>query len=671
MKAEPQIRPLPFAAGAGEWIVPVGASSPAGTFARSATPDETLDPPFGTFALPRLTDLIRRATGVIPFTEVQRRVARKLMGGWGQSPRRADVVALGGARLRLHDDNTCERKAVVGNHWNSAERRVLRSMVANGDKPFVFVDAGANVGFYSLDVLRAARRRGRSADVLCIEPDAENGSRLAANLERNAVSARLAAVALSDEDGVAFLGGSERSRGTLRLGTHGVSVPAKRLSTVLDQAGVANIHALKIDLEGMDRWVLEDFFEMAPAALRPGLIICEVGRNDPSAIVPFLQTRGYRVLLAHGPTPSRSGRRCSGLMSAGAASAMTASILQVRTACDDWTGTVARPLALRSQEGALLALTDGRAPHDPDRASVVVLGAARSGTTLCAGVLQILGVEFGDRVSDVAEDVDLNAALRRTRSGLRSWSAPLARRQFARILAERRAKWMRFGFKAPALTRQLWLMAGVIPNASYVCVLRSPVATASSAYRRGGSNRLGTLASTTMRQDRIVRFARRTRRPCIIVGYETMLASPDAVVRDLDRFLKLDAGPARCARAAGFVNREGGYIKPTRRSLGEVETATPQHVAGWAGDLAEPERPVTVEIYAGNQMIARTIANRPRPDVVAGGRHISARCGFEITLPDGVPLEGNADLVVKLPELGHELRQRGRAPQPLAAATNS
>ncbi len=66
--------------------------------------------------------------------------------------------------------------------------------------------------------------------------------------------------------------------------------------------------------------------------------------------------------------------------------------------------------------------------------------------------------------------------------------------------------------------------------------------------------------------------------------------------------------------------------------IGILETVAQGKIVGWAASNDQPHIPVTVDILKGNAVLARTIANIPRPDVRAAGIG-NGRCGFEVTLP--------------------------------------
>jgi hypothetical protein len=69
---------------------------------------------------------------------------------------------------------------------------------------------------------------------------------------------------------------------------------------------------------------------------------------------------------------------------------------------------------------------------------------------------------------------------------------------------------------------------------------------------------------------------------------------------------------------------------------GFVDTVRDGMVCGWAVNLSEPERQVPLEVRVGTQIVATGFSGEPRPDVASAG-YPSARSGFAIQLPDGIP----------------------------------
>jgi FkbM family methyltransferase len=158
------------------------------------------------------------------------------------------------------------------------EIRFLRDHLREGD---VFLDVGANVGFYSLI---ASRLVGRSGGVLAIEADPVSYQKLCLNLELNgATNVKAVNTGLSDvsatqllylnvngnRGGNSFLGGANGERRPT------IEVECSPLTHILASYGVKRIDVGKFDIEGMEYRVLDRFFTDADSSLYPRCMIVE------------------------------------------------------------------------------------------------------------------------------------------------------------------------------------------------------------------------------------------------------------------------------------------------------------------------------------------------------------------------------------------------------------
>lgn len=265
------------------------------------------DAEFGRYALPPTIEALRGLAGFMPANRV---------GLWGVSLIRRlclagrrppfDVPLFGSQKARLHpDDNRCEKRAFAGVQlWDGPERARLDRLVAahDGHEPFHFVDAGANVGLYTLSVRAACQAAGVTLKALAIEPDPVNLARLRFNLAASgAGEVVVAPVALAAEEGEVRMEASAGNRGERRVSESGtVPVPARTLLALVQELGMPRIEALKMDIEGMEETVLGRFFTDAPATLWPGTLVLETGRHGNAALLDLLRDAGYRVTLRRG-----------------------------------------------------------------------------------------------------------------------------------------------------------------------------------------------------------------------------------------------------------------------------------------------------------------------------------------------------------------------------------
>ena len=216
-------------------------------------------------------------------------------------------TTLWNARVRLYPSrNSCEKNALFTPqmfdlHERSVLAAVLDGRLAAGEG-FTFVDIGANVGLYSLFV---AARAGARARVLAIEPQPGILERLTYNREANPdLNIEIVPCAVANREGEIELLIDARDSGDTRLkkgnaAPHGgetVRVRCRPLVTILRDAGIAAVDALKIDIEGAEDWALAPFLREAPDALLPRLVLIEDLPEDWTVdLYALLRERGYAI----------------------------------------------------------------------------------------------------------------------------------------------------------------------------------------------------------------------------------------------------------------------------------------------------------------------------------------------------------------------------------------
>ncbi len=206
-----------------------------------------------------------------------------------------DVPYQGASFRFYHQASATERGALFNPDYNLEELDFLR---AHSRKGGVFVDVGANVGTYALAL---ARHVGESGKVIAIEPHPVTHARLKFNREASgATQVTLVAAAAGPADGELLIETDGDNLGASHIVTgkpagNAIRVPALRLQRILDEAGVSQVDALKIDVEGFEDRVLTGFFKQAPPSLWPRAVVIEhLSRNEwLEDCIADMRTRGY------------------------------------------------------------------------------------------------------------------------------------------------------------------------------------------------------------------------------------------------------------------------------------------------------------------------------------------------------------------------------------------
>jgi FkbM family methyltransferase len=205
-------------------------------------------------------------------------------------------VAYQGASFRFyHQFSATERGALFNPDYNLEELGFLRAHVPAGG---VFVDVGANVGTYALAL---ASHIGVDGKVIAIEPHPVTHARLSFNRAASNLSqVMLVAAAAGPFDGEVLIETDGDNLGASHVvsgaaSANAIKVPSLRLARILADAGIANVDALKIDVEGFEDRVLTGFFKEAPPALWPAAVVIEHLSRDEwqDDCIADMRSRGY------------------------------------------------------------------------------------------------------------------------------------------------------------------------------------------------------------------------------------------------------------------------------------------------------------------------------------------------------------------------------------------
>jgi len=204
-------------------------------------------------------------------------------------------VVVRGVKYRLDfRDNTPARKVLFGSLYDARELKYLRQANRSGG---VFVDIGANIGYYTLDLA------SHGARVIAIEPNPIAYARLQFNIEANDLDETVAAlpycVAEPGQHKLTF-------RGSLGTGSlialHGegteVMVKGETLLNILTEQRVDRVASLKIDIEGTEDRALVPFFETAPQSLWPRCAVVEHSNRSvwKTDLLELMIDSGYEVI---------------------------------------------------------------------------------------------------------------------------------------------------------------------------------------------------------------------------------------------------------------------------------------------------------------------------------------------------------------------------------------
>ena len=173
-------------------------------------------------------------------------------------------------RLDISNNVTDRRILTSSKEYDGRELAALLKASSGG----VFVDIGANIGYYSL----VAASRG-ARQVFAFEPNPPTLERLNFNVSANALNERITILPVGVGENGSFELYSSGDLGSASLlpqeNYESVRIQVRPLLEVLSEHGVDSIGGLKIDIEGMEDRALIPFFKEAPETFWPKCIVLE------------------------------------------------------------------------------------------------------------------------------------------------------------------------------------------------------------------------------------------------------------------------------------------------------------------------------------------------------------------------------------------------------------
>ncbi|MFA7256223.1 MAG: FkbM family methyltransferase [Kiritimatiellales bacterium] len=199
---------------------------------------------------------------------------RKIGGLWKRHHGALVDIAIRGVKYRLNlSDNITDAKVLSSSkEYDGKELSLLKKTCRNG----VFVDVGANVGYYSL-----ALANGGAASVLAIEPNPPTLSRLRFNIKINEFENRITTVpvGIGPQGEAKFFSANDLGSASLiEDPSHkntSITIQTRPLLDIIKEHGVEKIDGMKIDVEGMEDRALLPFFEAAQKSLWPSCLVIE------------------------------------------------------------------------------------------------------------------------------------------------------------------------------------------------------------------------------------------------------------------------------------------------------------------------------------------------------------------------------------------------------------
>lgn len=194
------------------------------------------------------------------------------------------VVRVHNTPFKFYFDELSNLSKFVGKD-DKEEIKFLQAGLQDG---FVFIDIGANNGFYSQMIL-SQMNSNKQGTILSIEPNPLMCERINENIHLLKTEffkvtdyIHIANCAVGESENDAFLNfSSGYGQAHIDNSEHkGIPVKIRPLIDILKAQKISKIDALKIDIEGYESTALKPFFASAPIELFPKKIVIEYTHND-------------------------------------------------------------------------------------------------------------------------------------------------------------------------------------------------------------------------------------------------------------------------------------------------------------------------------------------------------------------------------------------------------
>lgn len=170
----------------------------------------------------------------------------------------------------------------------------------------IVLDVGANIGQFSLPILKKLNSEGR---LYCFEPDFENRNKLKTNIDLNTWdNYEILAYGLGNSNELySMVNPDTRNKGMNRISSKSdvdskKRVEVKRLDDVAKELGITTIDIIKVDIEGFENEFLKGarntLFNFQP------ILVMELSsenlreqNSDPEEVLNFLLSLGYDLIL--------------------------------------------------------------------------------------------------------------------------------------------------------------------------------------------------------------------------------------------------------------------------------------------------------------------------------------------------------------------------------------
>lgn len=263
--------------------------------------------------------------------------------------------------------------------------------------------------------------------------------------------------------------------------------------------------------------------------------------------------------------------------------------------------------------------------NPPTQKTIIVLGCARSGTSMVAGVLYKLGLSVGRRHDDATyEDIDLSIAFENNDYDTAE-----------SIISDYNQQHDIWAWKRPGLLDYHQQAAKRVRNPYYIAVFKDIFAISNRNRISMEADLLGNMGKVIHEHMKLLDILKSIDAPCLMLSNEKVLQNKAEAVEAIADFVGTGTTTQQEDAIEFITPNRTKYLESTRknRNIGFLDKVTNTIAAGWARSAFNPEQKVTVELILNGDIVKETAANLYRKDLEQGN-HGDGHYGYIFPLTD-------------------------------------
>ena len=286
-------------------------------------------------------------------------------------------------------------------------------------------------------------------------------------------------------------------------------------------------------------------------------------------------------------------------------------------------------LPVTSLDDPAVVFRKGMALPQGEPRTLIVVGPARSGTTMIAKMLHDLGIFMGEGLGSTCQDAAMSEISRALFHGRIDISHP----RIEEVLRGRDRLFTVWGWK---FTDHLFeALYAKTRNPHLILVFRDPVAIATRESVLQGRSVVSSFRRAVGQLADFGHLLASTAYPCLAVSYERALKRKPELVDALLDFAGTSAAPQARERASALAQPGSlDYLRETRAP--DVEGMIDEvgaHIEGWLRCPHLPDKRVAFTLLIDGKPLCRGIADRFRADLEQEFNN-DGRCAFAVPVPE-------------------------------------